>query len=171
MPVKIYKQTNLNSKSWVFREWEKQIDRLNYLEEEELRRWKIALQNSRRIPFRLLPVEELEIWKEFYDPTYYLAGNYGTGQMDDFIDPVNLEEYQLDFIPRNVLEVVLESRSYLYFDKYQIRVNHDDFILLAKNGPLDFIIARWGDLLIPYEFIKQLINQKWESNRGKDFRN
>ena len=117
--------------------FERQVSRLRYMR-------KLI---KREIPFKKLSAKEYEIYKKFLPRLY--------GESD-------FSSYNFDIIPSDVLLTLKECRNKRMFDWYDIRTMEQDKDPALFGFIQDdvYLLARWGDALIPFAEMEKSVDNK-----------
>lgn len=101
--------------------------------------------------------EERNIWAAWL-PTSYMSESSSTQIRE-------LRSYDFDTIPEGVLNEWQLAKSLDLFEKYEIRTPErqiQDPILIGWNNEIPYLIARWGESLIPFEEIRKSVQKDEE---------
>jgi hypothetical protein len=178
MLVEVYREEAIAQagldQSTIFQEWEHRLRLVEELGLAGQERYMEALEKAKEIPFKLLNLEEVRVWRR-YLPFVYTGGprrdarerltvreqrlsrreRLLLGLADD-----DVTDYADDLIPLEVLETWRHCQQMAYFESYEIWSTREevDPLLLGRVGPLLFLVARWGEALKPFEEIRQEVS-------------
>lgn len=81
-----------------------------------------------------------------------------------------LEKYNRGPIPLRVLQVAALASREAWFDRLEVRcpasTQDKDPLLIGMIGSKAYLLARWGDVLAPFEELRAVAREKWVT-RGK----
>jgi hypothetical protein len=104
--------------------------------------------------------EEKNIWAAWL-PTSYMSESSNTQVKE-------LRSYNFDAIPEGVLNEWQLAKSLDLFEEYEIRTPErqvQDPILIGWNNKIPYLIARWGESLIPFEEISKSVYRDESSEK------
>ena len=165
MQVEIYQAQSAETidpyRSSIFEKWEQRVDLVRELGLSAQQKHLEVLEKAREVPFKLLSPEERRIWRRFL-PARFLEDAAALregfqGRLMGRWSKSRLTDYNDDLIPVSVLEAWQHCRQMGYFESYEIWTPREDSdpVLIGQLGPLTFLIARWGESLMPFEEIKR----------------
>lgn len=163
MQVEIYQTETLENSSEtlteMFEDWERRRRLVQELGLAGQQEYMNKLETARNVPFKLIDREEYRIWTR-YLPTPYVEDEeilkYPSSGSN------RLVQYSFDLIPLPVLEIWQYCRQMSHFESYEIWTNEEnsDPILIGRKDDLDFLIARWGESLKPFEEIEREVQHR-----------
>lgn len=104
--------------------------------------------------------EEMRIWSKWLPASYVSEPSK--------IQERKIESYKFDTIPEGVLNEWQLAKSLDLFEEFEIRTPErqiQDPILIGWNNKIPYLIARWGESLIPFEEIKKSIFKDEDSEK------
>lgn len=170
MQVEIYQAQSAETmdpyRSSIFEKWEQRVHLVQELGLSAQQKHLEVLEKAKEIPFKLLSPEDRRTWRRFL-PNRFLEDAAALregfqGRLMNRLSMRRLTDYNEDLIPVCVLEAWQHCRQMGYFESYEIWTPRDesDPVLIGQLGPLNFLIARWGESLMPFEKIKQEVEER-----------